>query len=70
MTEIYYVLEGEGHVELDGDMVSVQPGHAILIRPECRHQAIGNLRIINVPVPAFDASDEWFDDDSTADTEC
>jgi len=27
----------------------------------CRHRAIGKLRIVNIPVPAFDANDEWFD---------
>jgi len=26
-----------------------------------RHRAVGRLKIINVPVPAFDEADEWFD---------
>jgi mannose-6-phosphate isomerase-like protein (cupin superfamily) len=61
MTEIYFVLEGEGHLELDGEMVPVKPMTAVYIKPGCRHRAIGHLRIINFPVPAFDESDEWFD---------
>ena len=61
MTEIYYILEGEGHVELDGELHAVRPGDAILIKPGCRHRAIGRLRLLNVPVPAFDPEDEWFD---------
>ena len=61
MTEIYYILEGEGHIELDGERYAVRPGDAILIKPGCRHRAIGRLRVINVPVPAFDPEDEWFD---------
>jgi len=61
MTEIYLVLEGEGHLELDGEMVPVKPMTAVYIKPGCRHRAIGRLRIINLPVPAFDESDEWFD---------
>ena len=61
MTEIYLVLEGEGHLELDGELVPVKPMTAVYIRPGCRHRAIGNLRIINIPVPAFDPHDEWFD---------
>jgi len=61
MTEIYYILEGEGHVELDGELHAVRPGDAILIKSGCRHRAIGRLRLLNVPVPAFDPEDEWFD---------
>jgi mannose-6-phosphate isomerase-like protein (cupin superfamily) len=61
MTEIYVVLEGEGHLELDGERVPVKPMTAIYIRPGCRHRAIGRLRILNVPVPAFDEADESFD---------
>jgi mannose-6-phosphate isomerase-like protein (cupin superfamily) len=62
MTEIYLVLEGEGHLELDGELVPVKPLSAIYIRPGCRHRAIGKLKIINVPIPAFDPADEWFDE--------
>jgi mannose-6-phosphate isomerase-like protein (cupin superfamily) len=61
LTEIYYILEGEGEMELDGERHPVRPGDAILIKPGCRHRAIGRLRVLNVPVPAFDAEDEWFD---------
>lgn len=61
MTEIYLVLEGEGQMELDGKLFPVKPMTAIYIRPGCRHRAIGRLKIINIPVPAFDESDEWFD---------
>ena len=62
MTELYYVLEGVGTIELDEDTFPVQPGSAILIKPGCRHRAVGNLKILNVPIPAFDPSDEWFDE--------
>jgi mannose-6-phosphate isomerase-like protein (cupin superfamily) len=61
LTEIYYILEGEGVMELDGERHAVRPGDAILIKPLCRHRAVGRLRVIVVPVPAFDAEDEWFD---------
>jgi mannose-6-phosphate isomerase-like protein (cupin superfamily) len=61
MTEIYVVLEGEGQMELDGQLFPVKPMTAIYLRPGCRHRAIGKLRILNLPVPAFDAKDEWFD---------
>jgi mannose-6-phosphate isomerase-like protein (cupin superfamily) len=61
MTEIYVVLEGEGHLELDGELVPVRPLSTIYIQPGCRHRAVGRLRILNIPVPAFDETDEWFD---------
>lgn len=61
LTEIYLVLDGEGHMELDGELVPVKPMTAILIKPGCRHRAVGKMRIVNMPVPAFDPSDEWFD---------
>lgn len=62
MTEVYYVLEGEGHIELDGKSYPLHPGMAILIQPGCRHRAVGaGLKILNVPVPKFNPEDEWFD---------
>ena len=61
MTEIYFVLEGEGHMELDGDIVALKPNTGVFIKPGCRHRAVGDLRILNIPVPAFDEKDEWFD---------
>jgi mannose-6-phosphate isomerase-like protein (cupin superfamily) len=61
MTEIYLVLEGTGQMELDGQLIPVKPMTAIYIRPGCRHRAIGKLRIVNIPVPSFDETDEWFD---------
>ncbi len=61
LTEIYLVLEGEGYLELDGEVVPVRPMTAIMIKPGCRHRAVGKLRVAIVPVPAFDPQDEWFD---------
>jgi mannose-6-phosphate isomerase-like protein (cupin superfamily) len=61
MTEIYVVLEGVGEMELDGQLIPLQPLTAVYIRPGCRHRAKGRLRILNIPIPAFDETDEWFD---------
>ena len=61
LTEIYLILEGEGHMELDGQLIPVKPMTSILIKPGCRHRAVGKMRIVNIPIPAFDPSDEWFD---------
>lgn len=61
LTEIYLILEGTGQMELDDDLVPVKPLTAIMIKPGCRHRAIGNLRVVIIPIPAFDPADEWFD---------
>jgi hypothetical protein len=41
--------------------VAVKPFTAVLIPPGCRHRALGKLKFLNLPVPAFDPRDEWFD---------
>jgi len=61
MTEIYLILEGEGFMELDGERIPVKPMTAIFIKPLCRHRAVGKMKIINVPIPAFDETDEFED---------
>ena len=66
MSEMYLVLDGEGHMELDGERIPVRPMTAIFIKPGCRHRAVGKMRIVNIPVPAFDPADEWFDDEADA----
>lgn len=59
MTEIYLVLAGTGRIELDGESFPLEPMTAVFIKPLCRHRAVGNLRIVNVAIPAFDPHDEW-----------
>lgn len=66
ITEIYYVLDGTGHLELNRpgaqpERVALSPGTAVLIAPQTRHRAVGKLRVIVVPIPAFDPLDEHFD---------
>ena len=61
-TEIYVVLEGEGFLELDGDRVPVKPLSAVMIRPGCRHRAVGRLKILNIPVPKHDDNDFYYDE--------
>ena len=61
LTEIYVILDGKGHMELDGERVPVEPMTSIFIKPGCRHRAVGKMKIINVAIPAFDPADEWFD---------
>jgi mannose-6-phosphate isomerase-like protein (cupin superfamily) len=62
ITEIYLILEGQGYMELDGELLPVKPMSAILIKPGCRHRAVGKLRVALTAIPAFDPEDEWFDE--------
>ena len=48
-------------MELDGEKVPIRPFSTILIKPLCRHRAVGQLRIVNICIPPFDPADEWFD---------
>ncbi len=61
LTEIYHVLEGTGTMELDGAVFPIEPGTTVLIKPGCRHRAVGKLKIAVVAIPAFDPTDEWLD---------
>ncbi len=61
LTEIYVVLQGEGHLELDGEKIPAKPLRAVVIEPGCRHRAVGDLLILNIVSPPFDPQDEWFD---------
>ena len=61
LTEMYLVLEGEGQIELDGELFPLRPMTAVLIRPGCKHRAVGEMKIVNIPIPKFNPEDEWFD---------
>ncbi len=61
LTEIYVVLEGEGEIDLDGQSFPLKPLTTVMIRPGCRHRARGQLKILNIAIPAFDPADEWKD---------
>ncbi|MCF2949751.1 cupin domain-containing protein [Paraglaciecola aquimarina] len=63
MTEIYVILEAEegAYMQLDGEKVPVKAMTSIFIKPGCRHKAVGKMKILNMPIPAFDPQDEYFD---------
>jgi mannose-6-phosphate isomerase-like protein (cupin superfamily) len=65
-TEIYVILDGEGEVELDGVRYPARPMSAFLIKPGCRHRAIGDLRALVVCMPAANDADEHFDPETGA----
>jgi len=63
--EIYFVLEGEGDLELDGDRARVRPGDAVAIPPgvwhELRNAGDGRLRILCCCAPPYRHDDTFFE---------
>jgi mannose-6-phosphate isomerase-like protein (cupin superfamily) len=61
--EVYYVLDGTGEMELNDEVVAIEPGTLVTIEPGTRHRLMspGGVRTIVVGVPAFDPDDEYFD---------
>jgi mannose-6-phosphate isomerase-like protein (cupin superfamily) len=62
-TEVYYILDGEGKMELGEDIVDVEPGTVILIEPFTRHRLWSErgVRTIVFGTPALNPEDEYFD---------
>lgn len=60
-TELYYILEGTGTLELNDDAVEIEPGMLIQIDPYTRHRLSSpqGARVIVIGVPAWDPSDEY-----------
>jgi len=59
-TEIYYILEGRGKMELNDDVVELEPGVTILIEPGTFHRAYGDITTIVFGVPAWHHTDEFY----------
>lgn len=58
-TELYYVLEGEGCVVLDGVEQAVTKGSLVHIPPGVVHGAKGRMRVLVVGIPDI-ADDDYF----------
>jgi mannose-6-phosphate isomerase-like protein (cupin superfamily) len=59
-TEFYYVLEGEGTLEVGDDQLALTPGLLVRIDANTPHRGHGNFKSLIVGVPAWDPEDEWF----------
>ncbi len=62
-TEVYFVLEGQGWMELNGDLVDVSPGTVVYIEPGTRHRLFSRegVKTVVFGVPALKPEDEHFD---------
>ena len=62
-TEVYLILEGQGHMELNDDLISVGPGTVVYIEPYTRHRLSSEqgVRTVVFGVPAWRPDDEYFE---------
>lgn len=59
-TELYYVLQGEGTVTLDGQVHPVRAGSLVHIPPGVVHGAQGRMRVLVVGIPDIHDDDLFF----------
>lgn len=59
-TELYYVLEGEGSILLDGREHPLRKGSMVHIAPGVRHGAKGKMRVLVVGIPDISDDDLFF----------
>jgi mannose-6-phosphate isomerase-like protein (cupin superfamily) len=61
-TEVYYILEGRGKMELNGDVVEVEPGMVVFIEPFTAHRLWSEegVRTVVFGFPALNPDDEYF----------
>ena len=62
-TEFYYILEGEGTLEVGDDSLKLTPGLLVRIDPGTPHRGHGDFKTLVIGVPAWDPEDEWFTED-------
>jgi len=66
VTEIYYVLEGEGSVRLDGVEHPVRKGSLLHIPPGIVHGGKGRMRVLVVGIPDIDDDDIFFPEEAAS----
>ena len=66
-TELYYVLEGEGSVALDGVTHPVRKGSMVHIPPGVVHGAKGRMRVLVVGIPDIAEDDVFYADAAPSD---
>ena len=62
-TELYYVIEGEGVVILDGQEHPVRKGSLVHIPPGVVHGARGKMRVLVIGIPDIADEDLFFPDE-------
>src|SRR5262249_53206168 len=59
--EVYFILEGRGQLELNGDVVEVEPGMVVYIEPYTTHRlrSEAGVKTVVFGVPALKPEDEY-----------
>lgn len=65
-TELYYVLDGEGTVVLDGVEHPVRKGSMVHIPPGVVHGAVGKMRVLVVGIPDICDDDLYFPEEAAS----
>jgi mannose-6-phosphate isomerase-like protein (cupin superfamily) len=62
-TEVYYILQGRGKMELNDDVIDVEPGMVIYIEPYTRHRLFSpeGVQTVVFGVPAYRLEDEFYE---------
>lgn len=62
-TEVYLILEGRGKMELNDEVIEIEPGQVIYIEPYTWHRLVSpeGVRTVVFGVPALRAEDEYFE---------
>jgi mannose-6-phosphate isomerase-like protein (cupin superfamily) len=63
-TELYYVIEGEGVVILDGTEHPVRKGSIVHIAPGVLHAARGRMRVLVIGIPDISDQDCFFPEEA------
>jgi mannose-6-phosphate isomerase-like protein (cupin superfamily) len=63
-TEIYYVLEGEGAIRINGVEHPIRQGTLVHIPPGVVHGAVGKMRVLVIGIPDISDEDLFFPDQS------
>jgi mannose-6-phosphate isomerase-like protein (cupin superfamily) len=65
-TELYYILEGTGRLELNDEVIPVEPGTLVVIEPHTRHRLVADgpsgVVTMVLGIPALDPEDEYLVD--------
>ena len=49
--EIYYVIDGQGHMRLDDDEIELKPGVVVYVPRGVKHKAWGQLKVLVTCIP-------------------
>ena len=62
-TEVYYILEGRGKLEMNDDVVDIEPNMVVYIEPYTWHRLVSpeGVKTIVFGVPALNPDDEYFE---------